>query len=557
MPRSSSSLLRELEATRFDYQSGRAAFKTRLLERLDRRSLKTARDLSRLHEHLCFLRAYADNHAAYAQVVRMLKRFAARPDLIRHRAALADTGIAGTVIHYQFFWPTARWLALRWPERLEIDWEDIEDTKSLVAALPLLVTPLEATWLRLGDTEPRRALGRLKGPRMADGAFFIRRVAVMPGNHVTREAFFDGLDIPFRLSPAAGTPSRTLTHNPKSPVVFRRAAPQRSRPDLMSELVRRPLSIHNASRREGERLIDLARVAMVTRERDLDNFAYGDRNDVRLIDDGNGLEWIVIGTLPERRPILRATYGMLALRNGVPIGYVGADALFQCVDISFNVFPTFRGAEAGWVFARTLAALRELFGARSFTIEPYQLGRGNDEALESGAWWFYFKLGFRPRNPAIRALARKELARMEARSRHRSSQRTLTQLAEDYLYFEPHGARAPYWPRIAGFGGRIAEHLAARGEDRREDALSACLKEAQRRLGVTPPRRASKNILAAWRNWSAVVALLPGIESWTRGERMHLARVITAKGQRRDTDYLLRFDSHPRLAPLLRRRAGA
>ena len=27
-------------------------------------------------------------------------------------------------------------------------------------------------------------------------------------------------------------------------------------------------------------------------------------------------------------------------------------------------------------------------------IDPYQLGLENDDALKSGAWWFYQKLGF-------------------------------------------------------------------------------------------------------------------------------------------------------------------
>ena len=40
-------------------------------------------------------------------------------------------------------------------------------------------------------------------------------------------------------------------------------------------------------------------------------------------------------------------------------------------------------------------ALRLAFGCTSFSIEPYQLGRDNDEGIESGAWWFYRKLGFR------------------------------------------------------------------------------------------------------------------------------------------------------------------
>mgnify|MGYP006270346331 CR=1 FL=1 len=42
---------------------------------------------------------------------------------------------------------------------------------------------------------------------------------------------------------------------------------------------------------------------------------------------------------------------------------------------------------------------RAAAGADAFTIYPYQLGHENDEALRSGAWWFYQKSGFRPRDP--------------------------------------------------------------------------------------------------------------------------------------------------------------
>jgi len=53
--------------------------------------------------------------------------------------------------------------------------------------------------------------------------------------------------------------------------------------------------------------------------------------------------------------------------------------------------------------------------ASSFSIEPYQLGKGNDEGIETGAWWFYYKLGFRPRAAAALRIARTELARIEGK----------------------------------------------------------------------------------------------------------------------------------------------
>ena len=555
MATSAYALLQRLEATRFKYGSVWAEGKLRLLRQLDRINLKSARAVTRLHEHLCFLRAYPDNGIVQQQVVGMLRRFSTRADFKRFRSQLDNSGIAGTVIYFRFFWPTAQWLARRWPKQLEIDWEEIGDSQPIASALSILVTPLEANWLRLGHPDSKTSMALLKGNKTSDGAFFVKRVEVMAGNHVTREAFSDGLDIPYRLNPDRDTPSRTLTYNSTSPTVFRSAAPERERPNLLQEMARPPRSVKTVSPAEGERLIELARVAMATRERDLDNFAYGDRNDVRMVDDGEGLQWILIGTLPERRPILRTTYGMLTLRNGVPIGYVGADTLFHCVDISYNTFPTFRGGEAAFVFGRMLATFGAIFRARTFTIEPYQLGHGNYEGIDSGAWWFYYKLGFRPRNPTLRALVRSELARMKVNPRYRSSEQTLRKLAEDYLYFETPGAQAPHWPSLVDFGQKIAAKLGTKAGFDREAALESCFEETVRRLRGAPPKRASKDILAAWHHWSVVVSLLPGVERWSATERKQLGEIMTAKGSRRDSEYLLRFDAHPRLGPLLRRLA--
>jgi len=110
--------LRALERSKDQYGAGCAEAKLALLGRLERADLRSARAVRRLHEVLCFLRAYPDDARLLAQVERMLARFPRRPDLKRAREALADTGIAGTAIRYRFFWSTLRWLARRWPERL-------------------------------------------------------------------------------------------------------------------------------------------------------------------------------------------------------------------------------------------------------------------------------------------------------------------------------------------------------------------------------------------------------------------------------------------------------
>ena len=65
------------------------------------------------------------------------------------------------------------------------------------------------------------------------------------------------------------------------------------------------------------------------------------------------------------------------MKNGVPIGYVLFSSLFESTEVAFNVFDTFRGAEAAHVLSRVLAVGHRLFGASTFSIDPYQLGQAD------------------------------------------------------------------------------------------------------------------------------------------------------------------------------------
>ena len=80
--------LAALERIKDRYGAGAGAAKRALLKRLERMRLKSAAQVTRLHEALCFLRAYPDEARLRAQVVRMLSAFSRRSDLRTHRQAL-------------------------------------------------------------------------------------------------------------------------------------------------------------------------------------------------------------------------------------------------------------------------------------------------------------------------------------------------------------------------------------------------------------------------------------------------------------------------------------
>lgn len=504
--------------------------------------LATAAQVRRLHELLCFLRAFGPELRARAAAERALAGFARRADLRAQRQRLASSGIAGTVTEYPFFWPTARWLAARWRGRLRLDRSDAEADRNLARTLPLLVSPLEAAALRELRLSGYAALDRLRPRGQTDAEFLVARVAAMPGDEFTREAFYDAINPSAVLAPGGDTPARGRERFGPAPVAFRRAPLRRGRPDLRAELRRPPASVRRLSAAEGAQLVDLARGAMVARSRDLDAFAYGNARDAWLVDDGDGLAFALNGVPPPRRPPIAAIYGGLTLVNGVPVGYLQADIAGRAAALSFNTFETFRGGEAAWHLARLLAALRGLFGVDAFSIEPYQLGQGNDEGIASGAWWFYFKLGFRPRASAARALAAEELARVLRRPGYRSSAATLRRLAAHPLFFDLDPRRRTPLPPLAALGLRVARLFAARDADR-EAAQARIEREAAAALGLRSPAALTADERRAFAHF-APLALLAGAPRWPLAARRDLLVLVRAKAAASERDYALRLAAH-------------
>ena len=550
--------LNRLEKLRMEFGGDAPARKRACLAELERTRLAGASAVRRLHETLCFLRAYPDDPAVLEQVERALVSFARRPDLRRHADALADSGIAGTVIRYPFFAETAFWLARRFPRELHLDWDELDDEQEqrLLDRLELLLVHGESSGLDELDLGLCAWLARLAGSAEGHGAFLARRIDALEAGEFLKESYYDELGLTLELRPGPATPARTHARLrlDSLPFGFQRGPLRRERPDLAA-IVERPPRVRALSGAEGARCIELAREAMVTRSRDLDVFAYGDPRDVRLLECEDGLAFAAIGFRPERRLLLEAVYGFLTLKNGVPIGYVLNSALFGSAEVAFNVFDTFRGAEAAHVYGWVIACVHHLFAVDTFTIYPYQLGQDNDEAIESAAWWFYQKLGFRPRHRATLAIMRKELARMKKRPRHRSSPETLRRLADHNLYFSLGRDRHDVIGELplGAVGLAISGLMAERYGSERERGEEECQRQAVMRLGLGSTENWTDGERLAFRRWAPILVQLDGVERWSRAERRAALEVVRSKGGRRESDFAQGFDTHTKLRESLLR----
>ncbi|KPJ96105.1 MAG: hypothetical protein AMS18_01580 [Gemmatimonas sp. SG8_17] len=530
MSESTGSLLTRVCEIRSRYGPGLAEEKTRLVTLLARRRLGSSREVESFHDAVLFMRAFPDDAGVLDACEQALRGFHRRGDVVGAQRDLEGTGIAGTTMSYPFSDPMARWLAAREPEGARLVWPDWERSGELDELLPLLTRKAEAPGVDDEAVSAREWLRNARCEGKGDYATLVERFAALDAAPEAREYLFNKLDVPVQWNLGGGPDSRTLARWQGDLPQYQRGPLEHGRPKLR-QAVRQVPRIRAANPRDGQRLVDLSRSTMSVRYRELEAFDYGDPRDAWLADAGRGLSISFVGLRPERRLWPESLYGGLFLKNGVPIGYHLASALFGSSEVAYNVFPEFRGGESAWMFGRLLATVHGFLGATDFTVFRYQIGYENQEAIDSGAFWFYQKLGFRPRGGAVRKLIRAEQARMRASPGHRSPPTVLRRLSEEHVYFHL-GARRedliglfPY----ANLGHKVTKWFASHGGSTaaaRRDAV----REAVALLGVR--HRSSWPVAErrAFETWAPVVVLLDGLKRWRTARRRELVSVLRAKG---------------------------
>ncbi len=71
--------------------------------------------------------------------------------------------------------------------------------------------------------------------------------------------------------------------------------------------------------------------------------------------------------------------------------------------------------------------------------------------------------------------------------------------------------------------------------------------EAARMLGLGSRGRLTPGERLWWDRWSLLVSALRGVERWSAEEKRALARIVLAKGGRRESEFVRLFDRHRKL----------
>lgn len=440
----------ELREWKRRYGAGDTAELEALLRRAAREEISDAPALIELHETLLFLRAFPHSvqpaRLAEEALSGFSRRVAGHKDDPSPFEEADAAGIAGTSVSAVYSYEVARSLAARYGDAIDVDWEWCADLERMGPVLAALAPEAGEEWPVEAHLDAREWVEGLKRREETSLGWILGRVAKLPMTDRQRGELYDRMSLllTWRLgnSPASRTKMR-LRGGPlfvhEEPLIPRRAV------SLAQELGSPELPAKRIPQREARPILDLIMDASAVRYRELYGFSHPDLKNVYRAEAGRGVEIVFFGVPAEWRLPLRAYHAGMFFKNGVPAGYLEVLSLFERAEAGFNLYYTFRDGEAAWLFARLLRLCRQMLGVTCFWLDPYQIGHENEEAIESGAFWFYRKLGFRSVAAELERLARSEERRIAARADYRTPARTLRKLAERPMIYAMPGTGGGEW----------------------------------------------------------------------------------------------------------------
>jgi hypothetical protein len=549
-------IARRLFAIRNRYDASASAEKLSLLKALGDKNFSSAAEITKLHSALCFIRAFPDSARHYRLARKELGSMERRVAALSRaeRAKLTDSGIIGTPVNYEYSYEVASWLGKKAAGAVSIDWEDADDPPGLDQILAQLIQPAEDEYLDSGLVSGKEWIELASSQSSGTDFDWLiaqlseKRLAAMWAQLYNQTQLWLAWDL------SGSRFSKSLNVFPVKQVAFRHGGMRRPMGSAKREIMRPFESVTRLTPRQGARMVDVAMASLAVRHRETLHFNYANPREIYLADAGEGIAIAIFGLRENRRYPIECTMGYLILSNGVPIGYGGGSILFKQNNIGLNIFDEYRGSEAAFLWLQVMRAYHHVTGCTRYIANAYQFGEGNEEALRSGAFWFYYRLGYRSVEKDIRKLAEREFAKIRRDKNYRSDIKTLRRLASCDMHLTLPGARQSdlvderWFETISMLA---TKQIAAAGGHTRKAAAGRVAKQLAADLGIrslsgwsAPERRAFEGI--------APIAASTKPRDWPPEAKRAMRELLRAKGGECEAEFARLLGRHQPFLTALR-----
>lgn len=417
--------IHQLFALRRKFGKEEAAEKIKLLSSIQLASLKSKNAFQLYADTLLFLIAYPDNKAVYTKANQLLKQLHAYIQANETRQySLYNIGITGTAVCAAFGFEMVKWLRQQYPANIRIVSFEADDAQ-IQNIICSLMSKLESEILQDSYFTWKEWIEQTLQP----GETVLDGLIAIFDNNSTRPEVKDELWTAMGVNvEIIFTAHSVLRKSLTVPYYHRNLI----RTQEQTNVALKPVKV-KLTPTEAQEIVDCSRMILVRHLREIDPISFADTKLVAYYQLPRGFSIALLEMTAERRHPIDSYMGYTVFKNGLPVAYAGSWLLFDSARIGLNVFPAYRGGESQYMFQQVLDVHAQVYRLKRFTVDPYQIGNKNSDGIQSGAFWIYYRAGFRPVLPQIAALANAEAEKIKTIPGYRSPATVLKKLAANKL----------------------------------------------------------------------------------------------------------------------------
>lgn len=519
-----------------------------ILVSLSQSRLPAVAMIKQYHDLLLFNCAFPHDKKTYRLAMAALHRIAATvKNTIKtnhsNRIALMASGIAHSELFCAYSLSIARWLMEKFPDGVEFDSGEasIETVRN---TLQLLLPKIEFEKATQGEYSLSKRIQMLSAKNRTGTLHWLLKAFDESKLQLgVKDELYRQLKIFIRWKLSNEPFSRTFLRLPVKAIYYQEDFIKN--PDsstLIKQRLTKPLKLSLAQKIT---VLDTMKASLALLSRETDPVSFADTDELDLFDLGRGTQVALVGMNKERRLSLESYIGFMAFKNGIPIAYGGGWIWGYRCKIGINIYAPFRKGESAWLFYQVLRVYYQYYHVRHFVVNPYQFGKGNPEGLKSGAFWFYYKAGFRPEKGAIKKAADKEWKKIQEDKHYRTPLVTLRQFTGCYAEWITDKTKPPILP-ATDISAAISSMINLGYKGSRKNALAISNKFLLEHFPSA--------FLKSWRlyeqeamdNWSLLTLLIKDCKTWSTKEKKGLVQIMLLKLKGKERDYILQLQKHKR-----------
>ncbi len=462
-----------------------AVFKNDLLVACSQEKLSDIKTIRQYHDTLLFLLSYPENASlkmlAQNEMIRIADSIFQLSDSKKEKLDLS--GLAFTNTHGGFSIALIKWLLKEYPGMASIhsfDEEGVHPREVLKHALGEMEFELASDEKLKPEAWIAKASGtKNKGKQLQ---WFANQFENINASDLIKDQLLDSLKLYVTIEPKQENFSRSFGNLKPSQTYFHTSGILKKFDEaaLINKKLPTPKKLSPQQKSE---IINCSRVALCLLNRETDPVTYCNEDGLLYYELEHGLSIALFSMLPERRLPLESYIGFMMFKNGYPMAYGGGWVFGKRSLLGINIFEAFRGGESAFVFAQLLRTYKNAFGADYFEVEPYQFGKDNPEGLQSGAFWFYYRFGFRPVDEQLNKLATEEFQKIQKDKTYRSPISTLKLFTKSNVCVHFAGNQKPINP--ADISKYISQQIVKQFNGDRTAAEKYCNAKLKKELNIT------------------------------------------------------------------------